>query len=94
MVLLSNEDQAWTQFLTASENSIIRDAGEVLAALTGNSFGEEKEMVSLKQKSPKDWEQALLVAECLKLSENDNLIELSRIIYEWFAWAFSVEVGS
>lgn len=80
----SNKEKAWIQFLLASENSIIRDSGEVLAALTGNPLGEETETVPLDQKSPKEWEETLLIAACMEFSENDNLVELSRIIYEWF----------
>lgn len=94
MNLPSNENEAWVQFLTASENSIFRDAGEALAILTGNPFGEETESVPLEQKRPKEWEQALLTAECLKFSSNDNLVELSRFIYEWFAVAFNTELSS
>jgi len=94
MNLPSNQEKAWIQLLTASQNSIIRDAGEVLAALTGNPFGEETETVPLEEKSPMEWEETLLMAECLKLSSNDNLVELSRFIYEWFAVAFNTELSS
>lgn len=94
MSLRSNEAKAWIHFLLANENSIIRDAGETLAVLTSNPLGEEIEMVPLEQKHPRDWEQALLVAECLKFSENDNLVELSRIIHEWFAVSFNAELCS
>ena len=86
--LRSSEAKAWTHFLLANENSIMRDAGETLAVLTGNSLGEEIEAVPLEQKSPKDWEQALLLAECLKFSENDDLVETARILFEWFSATF------
>jgi hypothetical protein len=72
----------------------MRDAGQTLAVLTSNPFGEETETVPLEQKSPKEWEQTLLMAECLKFSSNDNLVELSRFIYEWFAVAFNTELSS
>lgn len=80
----SSEDNAWIQFLSASDYSIIRDAGETLAVLTGSPLSEVTESVPLKQKSQRDWEQALLLAECLKFSENDDLVETSRILFEWF----------
>jgi hypothetical protein len=94
MNLPSNQEKAWIQFLLASDNSIMRDAGETLAVSTGKLLGEETEAVPLEQKSPKEWEQALLMAECLKFSSNDNLVELSRFIYEWFAVAFNTELSS
>jgi len=62
--------------------------------LTGNPFCEETETVPLEDKSPMEWEETLLMAECLKLSSNDNLVELSRFIYEWFAVAFNTELSS
>ena len=72
----------------------MRDAGETLAVLTGKPLGEKTEYVPLEQKNPKDWEQTLLIAECMAFSSNDNLVELSRFIYEWFAVAFNTELSS
>jgi hypothetical protein len=94
MNLPSNQEKAWIQFLLASNNSIMRDAGETLAVLTGKPLGEKTEYVPLEQKNPKDWEQTLLIAECMAFSSNDNLVELSRFIYEWFAVAFNTELSS
>ena len=84
----SSEDNAWIQFLLASDNSILRDAGGTLAVLTGSPLSEETESVPLEQKSLRDWEQALLLAECLKFSENDDLVETARILFEWFLATF------
>jgi hypothetical protein len=84
MNLRSSEETAWVQFLLGSDNSIMRDAGEVLLTLTGDLFDEEKEMVPLEQKIQTEWESALLLAECFQRSEVNNLVEVSRIIYEWF----------
>ncbi len=66
----------------------MRDAGETLVIFTGNPLGEETESVRLEQKSPKEWEQPLLMAECLKFSSNENLVETSRILFEWFSVTF------
>ena len=85
------EESAWIKFFIASENSIIRDMGETLASMTGNSLGEESQSLPLERKSPRDWEQAMLVAECLKFSENDYLVELSRILFEWFSVTFQFD---
>lgn len=82
--LRSSENKAWIEFLLASDNSIIRDAGETLSVLTGNSLWKETPSECLEQKNPKEWEPALLLAECLQYSEDNNLGEISRIIYEWF----------
>lgn len=83
MNLPSSEANAWIQFLLASDNSIMQDAGGTLDALTGSQLSEETESVPLEQKSSRDWEQALLLAECLKFSENDDLVETARILFEW-----------
>lgn len=88
----SSEDNAWIQFLLASDNSIMRDAGVTLAVLIGSPLGEETETVPLEQKSPRDWEQALLLAECLKFSENDDLVETARILFEWFSATFNSDL--
>jgi hypothetical protein len=84
----SNEDNAWIQFLSASDNSIIRDAGETLLALTGDSLSGDRPFIPLAQKSPKEWEPALLLAACLELSQNQDLVEVSRILFEWFSVTF------
>jgi O-acetylhomoserine/O-acetylserine sulfhydrylase-like pyridoxal-dependent enzyme len=88
----SSEDNAWIQFLLASDNSIMRDAGQTLAVLTGNPIGEEIETVPLEQRNSRDWEQALLLAECLKFSENDDLVETARILFEWFSANFHADL--
>ena len=85
MNLPSNQEKAWIQFLLASDNSLMRDAGQTLAVLTGKPLGEETEYVPLEQKTPSDWEQPLLIAKCMEFSSNDNLVELSRVLYEWFS---------
>jgi hypothetical protein len=92
MNLPSNEEKAWIQFLLVSDNSIIRDAGGTLLALNEDLLIVEAPCIPLEQKSTKEWEQALLIANCMKLSSNDNLVELSRIIYEWFSGAFDIEL--
>ena len=84
----SSEDNAWIQFLLASDNSIMRDAGVTLAVLTGSPLGEETETVPLEQKSLKEWEPVLLLAACLEPSQNQNLAEISRILFEWFSAIF------
>jgi hypothetical protein len=89
LTLCSSEDKAWIQFLLASDNSIMRDAGETLAVMTGNLLCKETETVPLEKKSPKEWEHTLLMAECLQLSQNDVLVDLSEIIYEWFSYLFT-----
>ena len=84
----SSEDNAWIQFLLASDNSIMRDAGETLLALTGDSLSGDRRFIPLAQKSPKEWVPALLLAACLELSENQDLVEVSRILFEWFSATF------
>ena len=81
----SNLEHAWIKFLTASDNSIIRDAGETLALMTGISSSAETNSSLLEHKRPEEWESALLVADCMKFSQSDDLVELSRIIWEWFS---------
>lgn len=87
MNLPSNEDKAWIHFLFASENSIMRDAGVTLSLIAGISLDVEIHKADLSQVKPKDWVRALEVGECMRLSQNDNLVELSRIIFEWFSSA-------
>ena len=92
MNLPSSEARAWIQFLLASDNSIMRDAGGILDALTSSPLSEETESVPLEQKNSRDWEQALLLAECLKFSENDDLVETARILFEWFSVNFHADL--
>lgn len=94
MMLPSNEDKAWIQFLTASENSILRDVGVTLAALAGISLGDETCFVPLEQKNPEEWESALLLARCLELSTSDDLVEVSRVLFEWFSVTFRADLHS
>jgi len=66
----------------------MRDAAVTLALMTGISLGREIHSTDLSQEKPKEWVRALEVGECMRLSQNDNLVELSRIIFEWFSSAY------
>jgi len=87
-MLLIKEDLAWVRFLLSSENSIIRDLGFTLALMTNLEARSELHSLPLAEKPSQEWEPALLLAECLRYSSNDELIELSRILDEWFAGTF------
>jgi hypothetical protein len=84
----SCEELAWIQFLFANDSSIMRDAGVTLALMTGISLDREIQPTDLSKEQPKEWVRVLAIGECMRLSQNDNLVELSRIIFEWFSSAY------